>query len=83
MLDGSYTYRARGYQDVANTARISEANLVNLSAGLDFGAFDVTAYVQNAADDDYEIASGGSRAGTFGVVRAQGRTFGITLGARF
>ena len=83
MLDGSYTYRARGYQDVANTARISEANLVNLAAGLDFGSFDVTAYVQNAADDDYEIASGGSRAGTFGIVRAQGRTFGVTLGARF
>ncbi|WP_374571333.1 TonB-dependent receptor [Phenylobacterium sp.] len=83
MLDGAYTYRARGYQDLSNTARVSDANLLNLSAGLDFGRFQTSVYVNNALDDDYDIAFGGVRGAAYGVSRAQGETYGLSVAAKF
>lgn len=80
LADASYTYRSSGYQDVANTAVFGGNNLINASAGLNFGHLEVDVYIQNALDDRYDIAFGGFRAPTnaTGVVRAQGRVYGVT-----
>ncbi len=83
LLNGSYTHRSSGYQDAANLFKIGGNNLVNLSAGLDFGHFDVLAFVQNLGNDRYDIAFGGNRNGESGVIQAQGRSFGVSARAKF
>lgn len=80
LLDGSYTYRSDGFQDAANRFKISDATLLNASAGLAFGPAELRAFVQNALDDDYEIAFGGFRPpNESGVIRAPERIYGVTL----
>ena len=63
---------------------VGEIELLNASAGLEFrGGFDVQAYVQNALNSRYVIATGGFRNGTSGVTRAPGITYGLTARYRF
>lgn len=83
LFNLSWTYRSGGYQDVLNQFPISSASLVNLSAGVDFGHFDILGFVTNLGDDQYEIAFGGNRNGQSGVILAQGRTFGISARVKF
>ena len=54
-----------------------------LSAGLDFGKFDVLAFVQNAGNDRFDIAFGGNRNGTSGVTQAPGTTYGVSTRVNF
>ena len=80
----AYTYRDSGYQDVANTQEISDANLLNASLGAEWRMIEVLAFVQNALDDQYEIAFGGFRPpSSTGVILATGTTYGVTLRAKF
>jgi iron complex outermembrane receptor protein len=84
IANGSYTFRTKGFQDAANTQTIGGNDLVNLSAGLEFGHIELTGFVQNALDDEYDIAFGGLRSpNQSGVIRAQGRSFGVTAKAKF
>jgi iron complex outermembrane receptor protein len=84
LADASYTFRTKGFQDALNTQTIGGNDLVNLSAGLEFGDVEVRAFVLNALDDEYDIAFGGVRGvGQSGVSRAQGRTFGVSALAKF
>jgi iron complex outermembrane receptor protein len=83
-LNASYTHRDAGFQDVQNTIRIDGNNLVNASAGVEFGKFEVGLYVKNATDNDYQIASGGFRPpNAFGTLLAPGRTYGGWVQAKF
>ena len=83
LLNASYTHRSPGFQDVQNLERISGNDLVNASGGFDFGRFDIEAYVQNALNDDYDIAFGGFRGGVSGVIRAPGISYGISGRVKF
>lgn len=83
VANGAYSNRSGGFQDVANAFRIGQINLLNLSAGLDFGTFDFLAFVQNAGNSRYDIAFGGNRAGTSGVTQAPGATYGVSARMRF
>jgi iron complex outermembrane receptor protein len=68
---------------VANAFRTGDIDLLNLSAGLDFGKFDVLAFVQNAGNDRFDIAFGGNRNGTSGVTQAPGTTYGVSTRMNF
>ena len=84
VANGAYTYRSDGFADVANNVPLEAASLLNASIGLDFQErFTILAFVQNATDDDYVIAQGGSRGAAFGEIRAPGRTYGLTVRASF
>ena len=83
LLNGAYSNRSGGFQDVANAFRIGDIDLLNLSAGLDFGMFDVLAFVQNAGNDRFDIAFGGNRNGTAGVTQAPGTTYGVSARVNF
>jgi outer membrane cobalamin receptor len=79
FADASYTYRDDGYLDVANNTEVSDAELLNASAGLEFGDFQVWGYWKNALDEDYQTAFGFRPPGSFGETRAEGETYGVTL----
>lgn len=84
LANGSYSARADGYQDTANSLTIGDSELLNLSTGFETDHFQVLAFVQNATDDQYDIAFGGFRPpNAVGVTRAQGRTYGVTVKAGF
>jgi len=83
IANAAYAYRAGGFQDVANAFRIGEIDLLNISGGLDFGMFDVLAFVQNVGNNRYDIAFGGNRNGTAGVTQAPGATYGVSARMRF
>jgi iron complex outermembrane receptor protein len=83
LFNASWTHRSSGFQDVQNQFRIGGNNLVNLSAGVDFGPFDILGFVQNLTDDRYDIAFGGNRNGQSGVIQAQGRSYGVSARAKF
>jgi iron complex outermembrane receptor protein len=84
LANAAYSNRSSGFQDAQNNFSIGEIELLNASAGLEFrGGFDVQAYVQNALNSRYVIATGGFRNGTSGVTRAPGITYGLTARYRF
>ncbi|WP_421838629.1 TonB-dependent receptor [Novosphingobium sp.] len=83
LFNASWTHRSSGFQDVQNLFAIGGNNLINLSAGVDFGPFDLLGFVQNLGNDRYDIAFGGNRNGQSGVIRAQGRTYGVSARAKF
>jgi iron complex outermembrane receptor protein len=84
VVDGALAHRASGFQDPQNLFPIGAADIANLSAGLEFGHAEVRAFVQNALDDDYEIAFGGFRApAESGVTLAPERTYGVSLRLRY
>ncbi len=78
IANAAYASRSGGFQDVANAFRTGDIDLLNLSAGLDFGEFDVLAFIQNAGNDRFDIAFGGNRNGTSGVTQAPGTTYGVS-----
>ena len=80
LSDVSYSHRDSGFQDARNLFEIGAADLLNASVGIGFGKAELRAFVQNALDDDYEIAFGGFRApSASGVILAPERTYGVTL----
>lgn len=83
VANAAFTHRSGGFQDTANTLRFGDSDLLNASAGLDFGVIDIQAFVQNALDDDNDIAFGGARGTESGVVRAPGITYGASVRGRF
>jgi iron complex outermembrane recepter protein len=83
LANAAYSSRSSGFQDVQNGFAIGRIELLNASAGIEFGQFDVQAYVQNALNKRYDIAFGGFRDGTSGVTRAPGATYGISGRFRF
>jgi iron complex outermembrane receptor protein len=83
LATAAYSSRSSAYQDVQNNFSLDGIELLNASAGLEFGQFDVQAYVQNALNSRYTIATGGFRNGTSGVTRAPGITYGLTGRFRF
>ena len=83
IANAAYASRSGGFQDVANAFRTGDIDLLNLSAGLDFGKFDVLAFVQNAGNDRFDIAFGGNRNGTSGVTQAPGTTYGVSTRMNF
>ncbi|MGQ3176747.1 MAG: TonB-dependent receptor domain-containing protein, partial [Blastomonas fulva] len=83
IANAAYSNRSGGFQDVANAFRIGQIDLLNLSAGLDFGVFDVLAFVQNAGNNRFDIAFGGNRNGTSGVTQAPGATYGVSARVNF
>jgi len=83
LLNAAFTHRSGGFQDVANTQRFGSSDLLNVSTGVRVGKFDVQAFVQNALDDDNEIAFGGFRNLESGVSRAPGATYGVSGRVRF
>ncbi|WP_301749762.1 TonB-dependent receptor [uncultured Erythrobacter sp.] len=83
IANAAYASRSGGFQDVANAFRTGDIDLLNLSAGLDFGKFDVLAFVQNAGNDRFDIAFGGNRNGTSGVTQAPGTTYGVSTRVNF
>jgi len=83
IANAAYAYRSGGFQDVANTFRNSDINLLNLSAGFDFGIFDILAFGQNVANDRYDLAFGGNRDGFFGVTQAPGAVYGVSARVNF
>lgn len=84
LANAAYSNRSSGFQDAQNNFSIGKIELLNASAGLEFrGGFDVQAYVQNALNSRYVIATGGFRNGTSGVTRAPGITYGLTARYRF
>lgn len=83
IANAAYASRSGGFQDVANAFRTGDIDLLNLSAGLDFGKFDMLAFVQNAGNDRFDIAFGGNRNGTSGVTQAPGTTYGVSTRMNF
>lgn len=83
IANAAYSNRSGGFQDVANAFQTGDIDLLNLSAGLDFGTIDVLAFVQNAGNDRYDIAFGGNRNGTAGVTEAPGTTYGVSARMNF
>ena len=83
IANAAYSNRSGGFQDVANAFRIGDIDLLNLSAGLDFGVFDVLAFVQNAGNNRFDIAFGGNRNGTAAVTQAPGATYGVSARVNF
>lgn len=79
LANASYTYRGETYVDAGNFQQREGNNLINLSAGLGFGNIEARIYGTNLLDDDHQIAFGGPG----GVIRAQGRSYGLTLLARY
>lgn len=79
LANASYTYRSETFADSGNFQRREANNLVNLSAGLGFEKFEARIYSTNLLDDDHQVAFGGPG----GVIRAQGRSYGLTLMARY
>lgn len=80
MTDISYSHRDSGFQDARNLFEIGAADLLNGSIGISFGRAELRAFVQNALNDDYEIAFGGFRApAESAVILAPERTYGVTL----
>lgn len=80
LSDVSYSHRDSGFQDARNLFKIGSADLLNASVGVGVGRAEVRAFVQNALDDDYEIAFGGFRApAASAVILAPERTYGVTL----
>ena len=75
-----YTYRDSGWNDVANSQPISEAEVLNAALGIEYRGFQLLGYVRNALDDRYEIAFGGFRpGGQVGVQTVEGEVYGMTL----
>jgi len=83
VANAAYTYRDEGYGDINNTQVMGEAELLNASLGVEFGNYSLTAFVQNALDERYDIAFGVRPPISLGVSRAPGRTYGVTLQAHF
>lgn len=83
VANAAYSNRSGGFQDVANAFRIGKIDLLNVSAGLDFGKFDVLAFVQNVGNNRFDIAFGGNRNGTSGVTQAPGATYGVSMRVNF
>ncbi len=74
----SYSYRSDGFQDVFNSTPIEDASLLNFSTGVEFGHVDILAFVTNALDDDYVIATGFNSSSDLGETRAPGQSYGVT-----
>ena len=77
--DLSFTYRDEGYSDIQNTTEVSDAELLNLSAGFAFHGLQVLAYAKNVLDDDYDLAFGFRPPASTGVISATGETYGISV----
>ena len=83
-VNNGIIYITEGFQDTENNFEISGNEQLNLSAGIDTGTFEVLGFVQNATDDQYDLAFGGFRPpNATGVTRARGATYGVTLAADF
>lgn len=82
-LNLSYAHRDSGYLDVTNATRMSESGVLNGTVALDFRNITIEGYVQNALDDRYDLTYGGFRSGQFGIIRAPGERYGVTLRAKF
>lgn len=87
FVNASYSYRSSA-PSTLGTATFTPpvydaANLLNFSVGVAFGRYEIRSFVQNLLDSDYKVAFGGFRDGITGIIRAQGRTAGVTLNARF
>ena len=92
VFDSSYSHRAAGWEDAANTTRGNGLDLWNLRAGVDYRHhLQLTGYVENLLNGHNLIAFGGFEAPTVpnpqyggsGVVFAPGRTYGVELKASF
>jgi iron complex outermembrane receptor protein len=79
LADVSYTYRDDGYSDLSNTNKVSDASLLNASAGFEYRNVRVLAYVKNALDDDYDLAFGVRAPNDLGVSKAEGETYGVSV----
>ena len=79
LADASYTYRDHGYADLSNDTEVSDAELLNASAGFEYRNVRVLAYVKNALDDDYDLAFGFRAPGDLGVSKAEGETYGVSV----
>jgi iron complex outermembrane receptor protein len=83
LANGSYTYRAPGWADAANTVRADGERLLNATAGFDFRRrYQVLAYVQNALNSDPIIGFGGYKNG-WGIIRAPGESAGVEVKVSF
>ena len=82
-LNLSYAHRDSGFLDTTNATKMSESGVLNGTVALDFRNLTVEGYVQNALDDRYDLTYGGFRSGQFGIIRAPGERYGVTLRAKF
>lgn len=87
----AYAWRSSSFGDVSNSvySRIPAYGLLNLSAGVRFGAgavrWELSAWAQNALDKRYYLAvnNNPTLAGTYYASAGQPRTLGVTLKADF
>jgi len=86
---GEITYRTKQYVDEANLAFVPERILVNASAGLTIGNFDVQIWVRNLLDKEYVsnafflIGTSGALSTSVNPVLGEKRTAGLTGTFRF
>ncbi|HEV2364675.1 MAG TPA: TonB-dependent receptor [Caulobacteraceae bacterium] len=85
LFNGSYSYRASGWGDAANTFPLGELNLLNLDIGVDLHhRVEITAYGENLLNSTPVVAFGGFRPpNSTGVQEQPGRQYGIQVKAKF
>lgn len=86
-LGADYSYRSAFYTTAANSiySRIPGYGLVNLRIGVRAAdrAWDLQAWVRNAADEDYYLALSAANTGAITGTLGDPRTYGVTLRARY
>lgn len=82
-----YLYTGTHYFDIENQLKQDGYGTVNFRAGVEKGNFSATAFVDNLFDEDYRIFGYNDFYGSFMqtsvAVAGPGRTFGVTLTARY
>jgi iron complex outermembrane recepter protein len=84
FIQGDVTYKSKQYMDEANLSFVPSRALVNASAGVTMGPFELTAWIKNAFDKKYVstafflIGTSGALSATYTPVLGERRTFGLT-----
>jgi iron complex outermembrane receptor protein len=89
FLRGDVTYQTKQFADEANLAFVPDRTLVNASAGVSAGPFNVQVWVKNLFNEEYVasslflIGTGGGGSASYVPILGERRTFGVTVSGRF
>ena len=86
VADASLSDRYHVFQNIEHSnpgATAPNFDLVNLRSGIEYGEYSLTLWTKNLTNDRYEVASPAYAGPGFAYEYAEGRTYGVTLEAKF